>query len=84
MWLFFIPVWALSCSSFSRTSGAFSYALAISDLVWPEKKLAAQAAAKAVKLRKGDYLRVYSLATAVLRQALEDGRTEFRLQVFGK
>lgn len=57
---------------------------AVSDLVWPEKKIASQAAAKAAKMRKSDYLRVYSLATSVIRQALEDGRAEFRLRVFGE
>ncbi|MBH1510765.1 hypothetical protein I5U09_02175 [Stenotrophomonas maltophilia] len=55
---------------------------AVNDLVWPEGKIAAQDAAKAAKMRKGDYLRVYSIAAATLRQALEDGRKEFSARVF--
>lgn len=55
---------------------------AVNDLVWPEGKIAAQDAAKAAKMRKGDYLRVYGIAAATLRQALEDGRKEFSGRVF--
>ncbi|MDG2508647.1 hypothetical protein [Stenotrophomonas maltophilia] len=55
---------------------------AMNDLVWPEGKIAAQDAAKAAKMRKGDYLRVYGIAAATLRQALEDGRSEFSARVF--
>lgn len=55
---------------------------AVNDLVWPEGKVAAQDAAKAVKMRKGDYLRVYGIAAATLRQALEDGRSDFSARVF--
>ncbi|MEN1995319.1 hypothetical protein [Stenotrophomonas bentonitica] len=55
---------------------------AVNDLVWPEGKIAAQGAAKAAKMRKGDYLRVYGIATATLRQALDDGRKEFSGRVF--
>ncbi|WP_251473649.1 hypothetical protein [Stenotrophomonas lactitubi] len=55
---------------------------AVNDLVWPEGKIAAQDAAKAAKMRKGDYLRVYGIAAAALRQALEDGRKEFSGRVF--
>ncbi|WP_125892259.1 hypothetical protein [Stenotrophomonas maltophilia] len=55
---------------------------AVNDLVWPEGKIAAQDAAKAAKMRKGDYLRVYGIAVATLRQALEDGRSEFSARVF--
>ncbi|HDS1011362.1 TPA: Lar family restriction alleviation protein [Stenotrophomonas maltophilia] len=55
---------------------------AVNDLVWPERKTAAQDAAKAVKMRKGDYLRVYGIAAATLRQALEDGRQEFKVRLF--
>jgi len=40
---------------------------AVNDLVWPERKVAAQNAAKAAKMRKGAYLRVYAIATATLR-----------------
>lgn len=54
----------------------------VNDLVWPEGKIAAQDAAKAAKMRKGDYLRVYGIAAAALRQALEDGRKEFSGRVF--
>ncbi len=57
---------------------------AVNNLVWPEGKIAAQDAAKAAKMRKGDYLRVYGIATATLRQALEDGRKEFSGRVFTK
>lgn len=57
---------------------------AVTDLVWPEGKTAAQDAAKAVKMRKGDYLRVYGIASATLRQALEDGRKEFSGRVFSR
>lgn len=55
---------------------------AVSDLVWPEGKIAAQDAAKAAKMRKGEYLRVYRIAAATLSQALEDGRKEFSGRVF--
>jgi len=55
---------------------------AVNDLVWPEGKVAAQDAAKAAKMRKGDYLRVYGIATATLRQALEAGRSDFSARVF--
>lgn len=55
---------------------------AVNDMVWPEARVAAQGAAKAVKMRKADYLRVYSIATATLRQALEEGRREFRVRLF--
>ncbi|HAU81029.1 MAG TPA: hypothetical protein DCW96_10255 [Stenotrophomonas sp.] len=55
---------------------------AVNDLVWPEGKIAAQDAAKAAKMRKGEYLRVYEIAAATLRQALEDGRKEFSGRVF--
>lgn len=55
---------------------------AVNDLVWPEGKIAAQDAAKAAKMRKADYLRVYGIAAATLRQALEDGRKEFSGRVF--
>jgi len=57
---------------------------AVNDLVWPEARLPAQDAAKAVKMRKGDYLRVYAIAAATLRQALEDGRQEFRVRLFSR
>ncbi len=57
---------------------------AVNDLVWPEGKIAAQDAAKAAKMRKGDYLRVYGVAAATLRQALEDGRKEFSGRVFNR
>lgn len=55
---------------------------AVNDLVWPERKIAAQDAAKAAKMRKGNYLRVYGIASETLRQALEDGRKEFSGRVF--
>lgn len=55
---------------------------AVNDLVWPEGKIAAQDAAKAAKMRKGEYLRVYGIAAATLRQALEDGRREFSGRLF--
>lgn len=42
-----------------------------------ETKIAAQAAAKAAKMRKGDCLRGYGLAAATLHQALDDGGKEF-------
>ncbi|MCU1129259.1 hypothetical protein JAK70_01230 [Stenotrophomonas maltophilia] len=57
---------------------------AVNDLVWPERKVAAQNAAKAAKMRKGAYLRVYAIATATLRQALDDGRQEFKVRLFAK
>lgn len=55
---------------------------AVNDLVWPERKIAAQDAAKAAKMRKENYLRVYGIASETLRQALEDGRNEFSGRVF--
>jgi len=55
---------------------------AVNDLVWPEGKIAAKDAAKAAKMRKGDYLRLYAIAAATLRQALDDGRKEFSGRVF--
>ena len=57
---------------------------AVNDLVWPERKVVAQEAAKAAKMRKGNYLRVYAIAAAALRQALEDGRQEFSGRLFGQ
>lgn len=57
---------------------------AVNDLVWPEGKISAQDAAKAAKMRKGDYLRVYGIAAATLRQSLEDGRKEFTGRVFNR
>lgn len=57
---------------------------AVNDLVWPEGKIAAQNAAKAAKMRKGDYLRVYGIAATVMRQALDEGRGEFCVRVFSK
>lgn len=57
---------------------------AVNDLVWPEARAAAQDAAKAVKMRKADYLWVYSVATSTLRQALEDGRQEFKVRLFAR
>lgn len=55
---------------------------AVNDLVWPERRVAAQVAAKAAKMRKADYLRVYGIAAVALGQALEDGRREFSARVF--
>ena len=55
---------------------------AVNDLERHEGKIAAQDAAKAAKMRKVDYLRVYGTAAATLRQALEDGRKEFSGRVF--
>lgn len=57
---------------------------AVNDLVWPEGKIAAQDAAKAAKMRKGEYLRVYGLATTAMRQALDDGRKEFCGRLFNR
>ncbi|MBA0402658.1 hypothetical protein D7V00_02205 [Stenotrophomonas maltophilia] len=57
---------------------------AVNDLVWPERKIAAQDAAKAAKMRKGDYLRVYGLASTALRQTLDDGRKEFCGRLFNQ
>lgn len=55
---------------------------AVNDLVCPERRVAAQEAAKAAKMRKADYLRVYGIAVVVLRKALEDGRREFSARLF--
>lgn len=55
---------------------------AVNDLVWPERKVAAQDAAKAAKMRKAAYLRGYAIAISALRQALDDGRKEFRAKLF--
>ncbi|WP_312325656.1 hypothetical protein [Stenotrophomonas sp.] len=57
---------------------------AVNDLVWPEARAAAQDAAKAVKMRKADYLRVYAMAASTLRQALDDGRQEFKVRLFAR
>lgn len=57
---------------------------AVNDLVWPEGRVAARDAAKAVKMRKGDYLQVYAIAAATLKQALEDGRQEFKVRLFSR
>lgn len=54
------------------------------DLVWPEGKCPAQLAARAAKMRKGDYLRVYRLAAEVLEQAIEAGRTDFGRRLFSR
>lgn len=56
---------------------------AVNDLVWPERKVSAQVAAKAAKMRKGDYLRVYAIASTTLQQSLEDGRQQFKTRLFG-
>lgn len=55
---------------------------AADDLVWPERKRPSAEAARAVKMRKGDYLLVYKIAEGTVRQALEDGRREFRIRLF--
>ncbi len=55
---------------------------AVNDLVWPERRVAAQEAAKAAKMRKSEYLRVYAIATTSVRQALEEGRREFSSRLF--
>ncbi|KAA3603393.1 hypothetical protein JY452_04685 [Stenotrophomonas maltophilia] len=55
---------------------------ALNELVWPEGKIAAQDAAKAAKMRKADYLRVYGIAVSTMRQALEEGRKEFCGRLF--
>ncbi len=55
---------------------------AVNDLVWPEMKVSAQVAAKAAKMRKGAYLKVYSIAASTLSQSLEDGRKEFKVRLF--
>lgn len=57
---------------------------AVNDLVWPERKVAAQVAARAAKLRKGAYLRVYAIASAALSQAIVDGRQDFKSRLFSK
>ncbi|WP_295567100.1 hypothetical protein [uncultured Stenotrophomonas sp.] len=57
---------------------------AVNDLVWPERKRSSQVAAKAAKMRKGDYLQVHRLATAVLNEAVEEGRKEFRIRLFAR
>lgn len=56
---------------------------AVNDLVWPERKVSAQVAAKAAKMRKGEYLRVYAIASTILQQSLEDGRQQFKNRLFG-
>lgn len=55
---------------------------AVNDLVWPERRVAAQEAAKAAKMRKSAYLRVYGIASSALSQALEDARAEFSARLF--
>ncbi len=55
---------------------------AINDLVWPERKAPAQAAAMAAKMRKAAYLRAHTLATGVLGSALESARQEFGRRLF--
>ncbi|MDR6094033.1 hypothetical protein QE373_001330 [Stenotrophomonas sp. SORGH_AS321] len=55
---------------------------AADDLVWPERKRPSAEAARAVKMRKGDYLLVYRIATITVRQGLEDRRREFRNRLF--
>ena len=55
---------------------------AADDIVWPKRKRASAEAARAVKMRKGDYLLVYKIAAGTIRQALEDGRREFRIRLF--
>jgi hypothetical protein len=57
---------------------------AADDLVWPERKRPSVEAARAVKMRKGDYLLVYKIAAGTVRQALEDGRREFRIRLFSR
>lgn len=57
---------------------------AADDLVWPERKRPSAEAARAVKMRKGAYLLVYKIAEGTVRQALEDGRREFRIRLFSR
>lgn len=55
---------------------------AINDLVWPERKVPAQAAAVAAKMRKAVYLQAYTIASGVLMGALESARQEFGRRIF--
>ncbi len=55
---------------------------AINDLVWPERKVPAQAAAMAAKMRKAVYLQAYTIASGVLVGALENARQEFGRRIF--
>jgi len=55
---------------------------AADDLVWPERKRSSAEAARAVKMRKSDYLMVYKIAHGTFTEALEDGRREFRRRLF--
>ncbi|MBU2049646.1 MAG: hypothetical protein KKH61_11790 [Gammaproteobacteria bacterium] len=55
---------------------------AVRDLVWPERRAPAGVAAKAARMRKGDYLRVHRLAYSTLLEALDRGRGEFHQKLF--
>lgn len=53
------------------------------ELVWPERRRSFGELAKAAKMRKGTYLRVYSVVSSVLHEALNEGRRTFRGRLFG-
>ncbi|MCS4231378.1 hypothetical protein M2410_002112 [Stenotrophomonas chelatiphaga] len=55
---------------------------AADDLVWPERKRPSAEAARAVKMRKGDYLIIYKIAGKTVQQAVDEGRREFRARLF--
>ncbi len=55
---------------------------AVRDLVWPDRKVGAATAAKAARMRKADYLRIYRSAQNVLTDSLEKGRKDFSFALF--
>ncbi|KRG43038.1 hypothetical protein [Stenotrophomonas geniculata] len=57
---------------------------AVNDLVWPERKAPSHAAARAAKMRKADYLRVYRLAKSTLDHAVDAGRRDFSRRLFSR
>lgn len=53
------------------------------ELVWPERRRNSAELARAAKMRKGTYLRVHKVASALLHEALAEGRRSFRGRLFG-
>lgn len=57
---------------------------AAQELVWPERRRPMDEAAKAARMRRSSYARALRVATAVLQEALSDGRRAFAGKLFGR
>lgn len=54
------------------------------ELVWPERRLNFSELAKAAKMRKERYIATHRVATAVLQEALNNGRLDLTRTLFGR